>query len=78
MKINDAKFNTLLPFGMEICLALWINEMSGIVLCCKGTHIKFGFNRGGCKHLNSFIFKVFVDKHGQVAGDSMTYRCCSS
>ena len=26
----------------------------------------------GCKHFKSYIFEVFADKHGQVAGDSMT------
>ena len=26
----------------------------------------------GCKHFKSHIFEVFADKHGQVAGDSMT------
>ena len=32
----------------------------------------------GCKHFKSYIFEVFVDKHGQVAGDSMTHSCWSS
>ena len=26
----------------------------------------------GCKHFKSYIFEVFADKRGQVAGDSMT------
>ena len=26
----------------------------------------------GCKQFKSYIFEVFADKHGQVAGDSMT------
>ena len=26
----------------------------------------------GCKHFKSYIFAVFADKHGQVAGDLMT------
>ena len=26
----------------------------------------------GCKHFKSYIFEVLADKHGQVAGDSMT------
>ena len=32
----------------------------------------------GCKHFKSFIFEVFADKPGQVAGDSMTHSCRSS
>ena len=31
----------------------------------------------GCKHFKSYIFEVFADKHGQVAGDSMTRSCRS-
>ena len=31
-----------------------------------------------CKHFKSFIFEVFVDKRGQVAGDSMTHSRRSS
>ena len=32
----------------------------------------------GCKHFKSYIFEVFADKHGQVAGDSMTRSRWSS
>ena len=32
----------------------------------------------GCKHFKSYIFEVFADKHGQVAGDSMTHSRRSS
>ena len=28
--------------------------------------------RVACKHFKSYVFEVFADKHGQVAGDSMT------
>ena len=31
-----------------------------------------------CKHFKSFIFEVFVDKRGQVAGNSMTHSRRSS
>ena len=27
----------------------------------------------GCKHFKSYIFEVFADKHGRVAGDSKTH-----
>ena len=32
----------------------------------------------GCKYFKSYIFGVFADKHGQVAGDSMTLSRRSS
>ena len=30
------------------------------------------------RHFKSYIFEIFVDKHGQVAGDSMTHSRQSS
>jgi len=29
----------------------------------------------GCRYYESYIFEDFVDKHSQVAGDSMTHSC---